>query len=111
MLPLVLEANAELGARIRGVAIDEDVRRGEQTPEHVLASGGPQIDRHAALVPVDLHVGGAVTGSDLTEEVTQVVTTLRTLDLDHIGTEVTEVGTDGVAVEQHRRLDHPDTGQ
>src|SRR5215208_6186515 len=108
---LRLEADAQLLAGVGGVAVDEHVGRGEQPPEDLASRVRAQVEPDAALVAVDLDMGGAVTRHDLAEEVAKVVPHRWTFDLDHVGAEVTEMSSDGVAVEEHRRLDDSDAGK
>lgn len=110
-LALLLVPHPEPVERVAGVAVKEDVRGGEQPPEDLLPRGRVEVQRHAALVLVDLHVGGAVVRRDLAKEVTQVVTLERALYLDDIGAQIAEQRPHVVAVEQRRRLQNADAFQ
>jgi hypothetical protein len=65
----------------------------------------------ASLVLVQLHVRGAVVRRDLTEEVADVVTSERALQLHHGGPEVAKQHSQAVTGEELGRFDRPDPVQ
>ncbi len=99
-------ADAHAIADVGDEAVDEHVGCRDETEEDLPALLAAEIEREAPLVLVHLQVRRAVAGRELPEEVTDVVALPRRLDLDHVGAEVAEDHADGVAVEEHGRLEH-----
>ena len=97
-LLLTFVADAELVAGAGDEPVDEDVRSGVQVPEHRLALRQTQVDRDAALVAVELHVGTRVLRRDLAADDAQVVAPSGGFNLDHVGPEITEEHPEVVAV-------------
>jgi hypothetical protein len=100
-------ADAQLLARVAREAVDEDVRRRQQVIENGAPRIRPQVEFDAALVPVAQQVKHAVLRGDAVTELPQVITGARSLDLDHVGPEVTEKAAGLVTGRQYRAFQDP----
>jgi hypothetical protein len=92
-------------------AVNEDVGFGQQPEEHLAAGLRAQVGRHTAFPPIDVEVRRAVVGSDLPEEVAQIVTDARGFHLDDVRTEIGQDPARLIAIEQYGALENPDSFQ
>ena len=81
---------AEVAHRAGPQVLDDDVRARGQPPEHVLPCLGLEIERDAALRPIEPHEVAALAVHHRLEPAREIATA-RILDLHDVGTEIREL--------------------
>ena len=90
MRPQVVVAQAALLGAARLQRMDHDVVGPQQLPQQGLAGGMVQVQRQAALAPVQRGIGRRQAFAQLGRPVARVVAGAWTLDLHDLGTKVGE---------------------
>ena len=92
--------------RTRAEVLHEDVRPRDQAVEDGAAGGGPEVERHALLVPVDAQKVGALLTDERWPPLPGVVALTGLLYLDHAGAEVGEHHRAIGSRQDARQVDH-----